>query len=107
MSPLQYAKQVCGIRNQPVRNVEKRTSEQFELQELRKRVEQLEADRQLSIEMVEQSMRDVDEARMSCSEQLVSMEQKVAEIDRQQISVMAIFIALILFVFCSCISLVS
>jgi translation initiation factor IF-2 len=68
---------VCGIRNQPIRNVEKRSSEQFELQELRKRVRQLEADRQRSIEMVEQSVRDLEEARRCCSEQLISVQEKV------------------------------
>ena len=73
----QYAKQVCGIRNQPVRNVEKRSSEQFELQELRKRVRQLEADRQRSMEMVEQGIRDLEAARSSCSEQLNNMQEKV------------------------------
>lgn len=74
---------MCGIRNQPVRNVEKRGSEQFELQELRKRVRQLEVDKQQSIEMMEQGIRDLEEVRSSCSDQLISVEEKVgSEIDR-------------------------
>jgi len=60
-----------------VRNVEKRSSEQFELQELRKRVRQLEADRQRSMEMVEQGIRDLEAARNSCSDQLNNMQEKV------------------------------
>lgn len=60
-----------------MRNVEKRSSEQFELQELRKRVRQLEADRQRSMEMVEQGIRDLEAARNSCSDQLNNMQEKV------------------------------